>query len=79
MKITKLIGDGLNIEDGMILSVWDYEEADSILLEYINHSELDYDRDKQVLNIDRNQLLLSESTPFKYDFREENSDTYFYN
>ncbi|RNG65146.1 hypothetical protein [Staphylococcus aureus] len=79
MKITKLIGDGLNIEDGTILSVWDYEETDSILLEYINHSELDYDRDKQVLNIDRNQLLLSESTPFKYDFREENSDTYFYN
>ena len=79
MKITKLIGDGINIEDGTILSVWDYEEADSILLEYIHHSELDYDRDKQVLNIDRNQLLLSESTPFKYDFREENSDTYFYN
>ncbi|GAA8616803.1 hypothetical protein oki184_17730 [Helicobacter pylori] len=79
MKITKLIGDGLNIEDGTILSVWDYEEADSILLEYINHSELDYDRDTQVLNIDRNQLLLSESTPFKYHLREENSDTYFYN
>ena len=79
MKITKLIDDGFKIENSTILSLWDYEEADSILLEYINHSELDYDRDKQVLNIDRNQLLLSESTPFKYDFREENSDTYFYN
>ncbi|HEK6547221.1 hypothetical protein [Staphylococcus caprae] len=43
------------------------------------HYELDYDRDKQVLNIDKIQLPLSESTPFKYHLREAESDTYFYN
>ncbi|QDW97563.1 hypothetical protein DWB88_13540 (plasmid) [Staphylococcus warneri] len=82
MKITNLIGNGLNIEDGTILNTWEYEEADSNLLEDINnsyHYDLDYDRYKQVLNINRIQLPLSESAPFKYHLRETDKQTYFYN
>lgn len=82
MKITNLIGNGLNIEDGTILNTWEYEEADSNLLEDINnsyHYNLDYDRYEQVLNINRIQLPLSESAPFKYHLRESYPNTYFYN
>lgn len=82
MKITNLIGNGLNIEDGTILKTWEYEEADSNLLEDINnlyHYDLDYDRYEQVLNINRIQLPLSESAPFKYHLREADKNIYFYN
>lgn len=84
MKITNIIGNGLQIEADALLDCWNEEEAEMIGdLALQQQTDISYDPDENVLRINKNHIPLSDKPPtikptLKHNITEIRDNVYYY-